>query len=297
MTTAVEAGAEIDAGALPTDLILTATLELGESLAFGPEVLPALTQRDDLVVVAGAFAVTGIDRPSGTIRWQRDVVADSVSFAGRLCLAIWAEHVTALVADDGTELWSRQVRSEVLAVAHDGERILLGLRDGGALSLDPATGRSPWPASEPLDPDQPYLHGQAAEGAVVDGCFVWRRGLGELAAVDAATGAPARVPDIAGRLRPWTYEVDWGRVPEGWSKERRFADGRVGLLSSGWLTDDQPGRVVIDQSGGAPEVLDLPEGYSHTDTCLAADALGITVVAQTVGDEQHALHALIYRPR
>ena len=70
----------------------------------------------------------------------------------------------------------------------------------------------------------------------------------------------------------------------------------MAVLSSGGLSDEQRGRLVIHRPKMEPAIIDLPPGYAHSETCVAADGDGITVVAEAVSSDPRRLEVLLYRP-
>jgi outer membrane protein assembly factor BamB len=210
----VDLTVEAPVGDLPSELVFAGTVEVPEGAMLHVPDLPPVVHRGDLAIVAGGFHVVGIDRPTATVVWSAEVVANGLHLAGSICIAVWDRYLVGLSAADGRELWNREVASEVLAIAHDVDGIMVALRDGRALPLDPSTGRSRWHGSEPLDPDAsepPWVRWRllSLEG--------WSHATGEVAGeADYAsllgsgegTGGPSGAPGPFGGTWSWRDPAD-----------------------------------------------------------------------------------------
>lgn len=248
---------------------------------------------DSYVAVAAGLRVFALDRASGALQWESDIVSTSVYCAGPVCLAVYAEHLHALDAADGVVFWERRLHAEIEQVAHDEHSIYIVTEDGGATCLEAASGEVRWSHtgtyrnpmivyddddSIDLDPVEATDLGWACR--LAEGRLQWRSPDSVTRAVDAVTGAdvPARA-DAHLLSNGWTDE--WlDRDQSEWWHRRSFQDGAIGLLTTGAAWDPNHRGALAIRDGDVEVVHPLTPGWQYDDAVLATDSTTVVLLAE-----------------
>jgi hypothetical protein len=247
---------------------------------------------DSYVAVAAGLRVVALDRASGALRWESELVSTSVYCAGPVCLGIYSEHIHALDAVDGAAFWERRLHAEVAQVAHDEHSVYIVTEDGGATCVDATSGGVRWSQTGTYqDPNVVYNGGDPdldlveAEDVgwtcrLVASCLQWRSPDGAIRAADAVTGAEATVLEDTHLLsNGWTDEWLDADQTEWWHR-RSFHDGVISLLTTGAGWDaDHRGALAI-RRGGDELLHPLELGWQYDRAVLASDSTTVVLLAE-----------------
>ena len=261
---------------------------------------------DSYVAVAVGLHVVVLERTSGALRWNSDTVTSSVHCAGPVCLAIYAEHIHAVDADDGAAFWERRLLADVALIVHDEHRLFIVTEDGGATCLDAASGSIRWSyngtyrnplmvygdledddldANDDLEDDSAVVADLVEwSSALVGDVFQWRSPDGVSRAVDAATGVDAVGSDDVDLLSSGWVDAWLDAEQSEWWHQRSFTGGAVRLLTSGAGWDaDHRGALVI--GGENDEILHhLEPGWQYDRAAVASDSGAVAMLAERQRD-------------
>jgi outer membrane protein assembly factor BamB len=273
--------------------ILVVPTDVGIAVAFdaptGRELwrFPTPPFTDTPVIVGGIVFLAGLD-PEGTrgALWAVDLesgrevwhhtrpsrqtmVAPAVDPATRIAYVGTLDgDVIALRVDDGTEVWTQHMGSEISASPTKAGDVLYVATSGGIAALDAATGRVV--ATVPID-------GIPSSPAIADGFLVAGTQSGTLYVLDDAGVTPAITPVPTGPVDLGPTPTSTAVLPSGaplhqvWARTAKelgmttmffmniAPDGRV------WIADSPRGRFVILDPGGAVADTWQPTGAAALD--------------------------------